>query len=349
MYLPLGKFPEQHQNKLGSAKARVLFAFLCLVFVAGVFAPNHAARAGVIFVQSSSAVLSGVTSLPVSFSSNVTVGDVIAVFVAWDSVVATLSSVTDTCGAGGGSNTYTLLDNPTTGNASRAMAYAVVGKSGACTVTANIAGGTVNGKIVVHEISGVNTGTPLAGHKITAQTTPGTGIDAVSSGNITTTQNGDYIFGASIDEGANGTHFAAGTGYAWHELTRPTGSMMSEDKVQPSAGSVAATFTGDQAGASYLTGIMAFQPAAGIQVSSRSDTLSDSRPSATSNHTIAFTPNAQITGSSTITMVWPTAFKVNGTQITFVGVLQKQERTDRLTPTGAALCYGPVRALPCQV
>jgi hypothetical protein len=305
--------PSFSQDNSRPTFGRVLFALLCFALAAGVFVPNHSARAGVVFVQSASALTTGVAAVPVSFSSNVTVGDVIAVFVGLGDQVATLSSITDTCGAGGGSNTYTLLDNPTAGSASRAaMAYAVVGKSGACTVTANLTGGTPVAKIVVHEVNGVNTGTPLAGHKITAQTTPGTGIDAVSSGNITTTQNGDYIFGASLDEGGNNTHFAAGTGYAWHEMTKPSGSMMSEDKVQPSAGSVAATFTGDDAAASYLTGIMAFQPAAGIQVSSRSDTLSDSRPSATSNHTIAFTTNTQITGSSTITMVWPTAFKVNG-------------------------------------
>jgi len=53
--------------------------------------------------------------------------------------------------------------------------------------------------------------------------------------------------------------------------------------------------------------------AAGTQVSSRSDTLSDSRPSATSNHTFAFTVNnaiygSSVSGSSTLTLALPSDF-----------------------------------------
>jgi hypothetical protein len=50
----------------------------------------------------------------------------------------------------------------------------------------------------------------------------------------------------------------------------------------------------------------------GIQVSSRIDTLSNSQPSATSNHSFAFTTNTQITGSSTITLTYPGAFTIPG-------------------------------------
>ena len=51
----------------------------------------------------------------------------------------------------------------------------------------------------------------------------------------------------------------------------------------------------------------------GIQVSSRSDVLSDSRPSATSNHTIAFTTNTAVYGSSvsnssTVLLILPSGF-----------------------------------------
>ena len=54
-------------------------------------------------------------------------------------------------------------------------------------------------------------------------------------------------------------------------------------------------------------------PPQGIQVSSRSDSLSDSRPSATSNHTFAFTVNNSILGSSasnssTLTLIFDPAF-----------------------------------------
>jgi len=50
------------------------------------------------------------TSLTVTFDSNVTAGNLIAVGVEWVSSTVTLDSLTD-----GLSNTYTLLDNPTTG------------------------------------------------------------------------------------------------------------------------------------------------------------------------------------------------------------------------------------------
>ena len=53
----------------------------------------------------------------------------------------------------------------------------------------------------------------------------------------------------------------------------------------------------------------------GVQVSSRSDTLSDPRPSATSNHTFAFTVNNSIVGSSasnssTLTLIFDPAFQL---------------------------------------
>ena len=51
----------------------------------------------------------------------------------------------------------------------------------------------------------------------------------------------------------------------------------------------------------------------GVQVSSRLDVLSDSRPSATSNHTITFTPHtavygSSISGSSTVRVILPSSF-----------------------------------------
>ena len=56
-------------------------------------------------------------------------------------------------------------------------------------------------------------------------------------------------------------------------------------------------------------------PPQGIQVSSRSDSLSDSRPSATSSHTFAFTVNNSIVGSSasnssTLTLIFDPAFQL---------------------------------------
>lgn len=57
-------------------------------------------------------------------------------------------------------------------------------------------------------------------------------------------------------------------------------------------------------------------PGSGVQVSSRSDTLSDSRPSATSNHTITFTVNTSIdtpavNATDTLTLAFPSKFDLN--------------------------------------
>jgi len=53
-------------------------------------------------------------------------------------------------------------------------------------------------------------------------------------------------------------------------------------------------------------------PTPGVQASSRGDTLSDSRPSATSNHTFAFTTNSAILGSDQLTLTFPAGFTLPG-------------------------------------
>ena len=49
-------------------------------------------------------------------------------------------------------------------------------------------------------------------------------------------------------------------------------------------------------------------PTSGLQVSSRSDTLSDSRPSVSSNKTFVFTTNSAISASSTMQLTWPPGY-----------------------------------------
>jgi hypothetical protein len=61
-------------------------------------------------------------------------------------------------------------------------------------------------------------------------------------------------------------------------------------------------------------------PPAGIQVSSRSEILSDPRPSATSNHTIAFTVN-----NSLDTVGWGSGSDATDT-LTLTVELQPQQR-----------------------
>jgi glucose/arabinose dehydrogenase len=236
----------------------VCAVLLLAVFVVQLLRPAQAATS---FVKSAANDSYGPT-VNVTFSGSVTAGNVIAAFVGWYPKTDTLSSLTATCVSGA----FTLLDNPTTGVESRAaLAYGVVSTTGPCTVTATASAGTAYIDAIVHEISGVDTSSPLdnSQHRINAQAEPGTGANAVTTGNITTTQNGDYIFGAAFNEGLNGSlTVTAGTGYNSRQADL-SGFMLSEDRIQPSAGTVAATFSNNLYYASFLTGIMAFRPAAG--------------------------------------------------------------------------------------
>jgi hypothetical protein len=289
---------EQPQKNFGRTGARrpafgrTLLGLLCFAFAAGIFVPDHAVKAAPGFVQGNDVTNFTNSDPPVTFSNSVLAGDVIAVGIDWG-ISHTLNSITASCVSGN----FTLLDNPTVypSNTNAAQGYAVVATSGPCTVTGHLSGAD-SGTIAVHEISGVNTVSPLDGHAMQYQNSPFS-ANAASSGNITTTQGGDYIFGASFDAGGGNIVYAVGTGYT--KRISDLSHVTTEDGIQPAAGAIAATFTViSPAFGHTLTGIMAFRALSGIQASNRSDILSDSRPSATSNHTIAFTINNSIVGSS---------------------------------------------------
>ena len=133
-------FSEQIREEAQPAFGRIVLALLGFALAAGVFVPSHGARAAVSFVQSASSS-NFLASIPVSFAANVKAQDVIAVSIVKGEEATILSSVTDNCGAGGGSNAYTILGPAnfsfdTYPNSAMYLAYAVVGKSGACTVSA---------------------------------------------------------------------------------------------------------------------------------------------------------------------------------------------------------------------
>ena len=217
------------------------------------------ASAGTAYVQSASGIDHyNTSSASAKFSSNVTANDAIAVFCVWTALSQTLYSVTDTQG-----NAFTMVDNPTSGTYGRAaMAYAITRSSGGDTVSCNFSTASMGKSIIVHEISGVNTSAPLDGHKTNVQNSPGGGTDAITSGSITTTANGDYILGFTFNDSVNQADWNAGTGYTKRQDLQIQGyTTASEDKLQSTSGSVAATFTTTAAGfGDFITGIMAFRP-----------------------------------------------------------------------------------------
>jgi hypothetical protein len=217
-----------------------------------------AGRAQTAFVQSArvSQFSSGVTNT-VSFTANVTAGNLIAVAIAWTSA-DTLVSVTDNLGNG-----YELVQNPTTlgtyGRAAGAYAKNIAG--GACTVTVTFSPGAFSSRtIIVHEISGADPFSPLDASAGRGQMDPGPGVDAVRSGAIATTADGDYIFGMTADQGHASTLFPGAQFTSREQFMFPVG-VHSVDYIQPSAGPIEATFTNATSlFADFVTLIMAFKP-----------------------------------------------------------------------------------------
>jgi hypothetical protein len=89
------------------------------------------------------------------------------------------------------------------------------------------------------------------------QVAPGAGTDAVTSGNVTTTSNGDLIYGSSVSINSEG--ISIGTGFTGAQSPAVSATFITEFKIQGSAGAVAATFTSPGTN-DFLTGIMAFKP-----------------------------------------------------------------------------------------
>lgn len=172
-------------------------------------------------------------------------GDTIMVFVAWESATITLTGIADNCGG-----VYTLVINNFLNGIgeSAGMAYGT-GSSGACTITATFSGSnTQNNGMIVQEVRGVGA---LDQSAMNAELAPTNG-STVTSGNVTTGHNGEYIFGAATDDGGVDT-FTQGSGFV---LRQSVTSFATEDQIQPSAGSIAATFISNNA--EITTGIMTF-------------------------------------------------------------------------------------------
>lgn len=134
------------------------------------------------------------------------------------------------------------------------------------TVTATTTG-TVNAPVQMmqEEYSGcAASANPSDGHTAQQQTNPGAGTDALTSGNITTTANGDLIWGVSMQTTSSSPP-AVGTGFVSRQTQSFNLGVSDEDRTQSSAGTVAATFTSASGAVNqYDTAIVAIKaPASG--------------------------------------------------------------------------------------
>lgn len=203
---------------------------------------------------------STVATAAVTLTGTVGSGNAVFVSLSWSSTAGDTPTCTDDK-----SNTYTLVDNVRNAalTDSYATFYALNVTNAPQTVTGTFNGGANRsfGSILADEYSGIATSAALDGHTMQSQgTAPGTGTDAVTSGNATTTADGNLIYGTTANVNGAGS-IAAGTGYAQRQYN--TNNFMTEDKTQTTHGTIAATFTAGNATDPFITGIMAFKVAGG--------------------------------------------------------------------------------------
>lgn len=194
------------------------------------------------FVQSSSATASAAgTSLGASFGANVTLHSVLLAMAKVNNTGTTnVTSITDTLG-----NSWAKVSPSTfaTDTANACVSECWICKdsaAGACTATANFNGSQNTTEIIIHEVSGCDNTSPVDGAGGAAWTSTST----PTSPSVTTTFNGDYIFGAATQNSSATGTLTAGTGYTQREsFTTLIGLVAaSEDQIQTNAGAITTVF-----------------------------------------------------------------------------------------------------------
>lgn len=214
------------------------------------------------YVQSANGTGFASSTVTATFTtSNNTTGNILVAFANG----GLAPTITFTDGAG---NTWTSIGTGTSGfsfTCQAGWAQVVSGGGTKITITANFTVASGNQTLIITELSGIDTTTPVDNFAY-ANTTFGTGTDAFSSGNFTTTNNGCLIYGAITDENGNANAFSAGTGFTRRESYTFDGGgrfAASEDLIQSTAGSIAATFTNTVGGAIGNQVGVGFKPGGG--------------------------------------------------------------------------------------
>jgi hypothetical protein len=233
-------------------------------------------------------------------------GNLLAVGAITSNVEGMITGITDN--ASGGSNSYVSAN----AFAARTIAgvdiwYAKNSKAGASTITVNASSGGLFG-VVVWELSGVDTIAPL--HSTSTLNTQPASSSPVGATATTTIPAAAIVSLITAFNTITGIH--AGNPFTNDYTVCNEGQA---HLIATSSGAFSAQWDQSVAG-EYGTNAVSFKPAPpGIQVSSRSDTLSEPRPSTTSNHTVVFTVNnaiygSSMSGSSTLTLMLPNGFSI---------------------------------------
>jgi hypothetical protein len=185
-------------------------------------------------------------------------GDLIAIYVSYEGSTS-LASVTDDQ-----NDAYTIVQTvDDSGNTQKSStAYAENVAAGVTTIVAKLAQSKCCRLIVAHELRGTDPAAPLDGFSGQHQSSSGTNPDGVSTGRMTTTGTGDYIFAVtSNSSNEGGQAITAGSSETMRIELMPTDGnpACSEDQIQGGPGDVTSTFT-YAADGDALTQQMAFKP-----------------------------------------------------------------------------------------
>lgn len=199
-----------------------------------------------------------IATVAVTLVSTVGVGNTIVVAVG--TATPGNSPIVFTC-ADDKANTYTAVDSGPPGNNFQWASFYLQNITNAPqTITVAIDAGASNRQfstIIATEFSGVAAVSPLDGHNINNFQAGVNTTDGITSGSVTTTTNGDLIWGASVNLSGSST-LVHGTGFT---LDQNSGiDFVTEYLVQGTAGAVAATWTGTTAD-SFSSLVMALKAA----------------------------------------------------------------------------------------
>ncbi len=194
------------------------------------------------------------------FSLNNTAGDLVVLALAWNNNVVTLPTINDAKG-----NAYswaTTGQSYAGGTVYIAISYAPNIKAGANAVTVNWAASATHKHLAAIEYSGVTavatSALDVAAYNAQPSAPPDNGVDGITSGNIATASSSDLIFAVTVRTDDGSPTISAGTAFT-PRLLAQVNSLMVEDLVQASAGSIAGTFTYSTS-QQALTAVAAFRP-----------------------------------------------------------------------------------------
>jgi hypothetical protein len=190
----------------------------------------------------------------ISQSRTYSAGDRALVWIRWAGAAAELRSVTD------GTNTYTQVSTTLDDTAHTSSSYALYEckncAAGTVTVTASWSPDNPSFRaMAIARYAGLDTTASGVGSRA-AQQAPGTGTDALSSGNVTPASQPAALIGFGYDDSANAV--TAGTGFTDRGTLSNMDSAFGtrsrvEDKRLTATTAVPATFTGSNGADNYIT------------------------------------------------------------------------------------------------